>query len=177
MSNIYYDVEVIKQEQNPICWIASCAMVKGWGTQSGVGVGEFTDGFDPSNSCISNLAGDWQQCTDLMSDWGFDVLTIDEISSGSITGDELVAALSERGPAVLLHLCDGFPYGSQYVPMTSGAHAVVITGADTDNGQFYFNNPWGDKDQSASLDDILQHMKADSVKEGKTLGFWPLNLN
>ncbi len=61
MAQIYYDVELIVQEQNPICCVGYCAMVKGWGTQSSVGVGEFTDGFDPSNNCISNLAGNWQQ--------------------------------------------------------------------------------------------------------------------
>ncbi len=30
MTQVAHDVEVIVQEQNPICWVASCAMVKGF---------------------------------------------------------------------------------------------------------------------------------------------------
>jgi len=37
MSNIQYDLEVIKQEQNPIYWIACCAMVKSWGLNNNFG--------------------------------------------------------------------------------------------------------------------------------------------
>ena len=59
MTQVAYDVEVIVQEQNPICWVASCAMVKGFATKTSTGVGDFTGGFDPSNSCIANLAGNW----------------------------------------------------------------------------------------------------------------------
>jgi hypothetical protein len=41
MTAVQYDVELIQQVQNPICWVAiSCAMVKGWGTQSSVGIGD-----------------------------------------------------------------------------------------------------------------------------------------
>lgn len=174
MSQVQYDVEVIRQEQNPICWVASCAMVKGYGTQSSVGVGEFTGGFDPSNSCIANLAGNWKQCTDLMGTWGFRTLALKDLSANSVSGEDLAAALEQNGPAVLLHLCAGFPYGSQYGNTSSlnGAHAVVLTGIDTDARKAFFNNPWGDKDQSADLGLILQHVNSDS-KMGKTFGFWP----
>ena len=172
MSTVSYDVEVIRQEANPICWVASCAMVKGYGTKTSVGVGEFTSGFDPSNSCIANLATNWQQCTDLMRSWGFDLYGVSELAASTdLSADDLAKALG-TGPAVLLHLCAGFPYGSQYTPLTSGAHAVVLTGIDTDNNNVTFNNPWGDKDQSAALDVILAKINADK-KMGKTLGFWP----
>ena len=173
MSNIQYDLAVIEQEQNPICWVASCAMVKSWGTQSSIGIGEFTGGFDPSNSCINNLANSWDECTDLMNEWGFDVLAITDLTSGSMSGDELASLLIDRGPAILLHLCNNFPYGARWGDSStlSGAHAVVITGIDTDNGLLFFNNPWGDKDQSADIDAILQKINSDS-SIGKTLGFW-----
>jgi len=171
MPNISYDVEVIRQEANPICWVASCAMVKGFGTGTSTGVGEFTGGFDPSNSCIANLADSWSECTDLMNDWGFDVYTVADFApSGTIEGGDLVAALG-AGPAVLLHLCNGFPYGSQHAPLDSGAHAVVITSADTDANSATFNNPWGDKDQAIALDVLLAKINADQG-QGKTLGFW-----
>jgi Papain-like cysteine protease AvrRpt2 len=145
MSKITYDVEVIVQEQNPICWIASCAMVKGFGTRSSIGVGEFTNGFDPSNSCIANLTNNWTQCTDLMTSWGFSARAVKDISLSGMTADDLLAALAS-GPAVLLHLCSGFPYGQQWASQTftaSDAHAVVLTGIDTDAGTATFNNPWG----------------------------------
>ena len=141
MSKIQYDVEVIQQEQNPICWVASCAMVKGYDTKTSVGVGEFTGGFDPSNSCIANLATNWSQCTDQMKSWGFSVLAVKDLSVNSMTRAELESALEENGPAVLLHKCPGFPYGSQYASLTDGAHAVVLTGVDTDSGEVFFNNP------------------------------------
>jgi hypothetical protein len=170
MTQLSYDVEVIRQEANPICWIASCAMVKGFGTNTSVGVGDFTNGFDPSNSCIANLASNWAQCTDLMNTWGFNLYNVSDLSSGTMSADDLVTAMG-AGPAVLLHLCAGFPYGSQYTPLTSGAHAVVLTGVDTDGNAATFNNPWGDKDQACGLDVLLAKINADQLA-GKTLGVW-----
>jgi len=171
MSSVSYDVELIRQEANPICWVASCAMVKGYGTKASVGVGDFTGGFDPSNSCIANLAANWAQCTDLMNQWGFNVQSVSDIaSSGTMAASDLASALGS-GPSVLLHLCNGFPYGSQWTPLTSGAHAVVITSVDTDNNAATFNNPWGDKDQPIALDTLLAKINADQG-QGKTLGFW-----
>ena len=174
MPRVTYDVEVIVQEANPICWVASCAMVKGYGTKTSVGVGEFTGGFDPSNSCIANLAANWSQCVSEMGGWGFSVYGVTDLSSGSMTGDALLNALQNSGPAVLLHTCAGFPYGSQWASVTfkpTDAHAVVLTGVDTDASTATFNNPWGDKDQSCDLSTLLQKINNDQV-QGKTLGFW-----
>ena len=174
MTSVAYDVEVIFQKQNPICWVASCAMVKGYGKQTSIGVGEFTDGFDPSNSCIANLAGNWSQCTDLMGDWGFDVCSINDLASGTMTADALLTSLQDKGPAVLLHFCSGFPYGSQWASQmfsANDAHAVVITGVDVDASTATFNNPWGDKDQSCDLSTIMQKINADQ-SVGKTFAFW-----
>lgn len=170
MSNIHYDVELLRQENNPICWVASCAMVKGYGVQACVGIGDLTGGFDPYNSCIANLASSWSDCTDKMAGWGFDVYNVSDLCSGTMTADDLTKALG-AGPAVLLHLCNGFPYGSQWAPLTSGAHAVVITGIDTDNNKATFNNPWGDQDQACALDVLIAKINADQ-SVGKTLGFW-----
>jgi hypothetical protein len=173
MASVVYDVEVIRQEANPICWVASCAMVKGYKTASSVGVGDFIGGFDPSNSCIANLAGSWSQCTDMMNTWGFDVFAVGDLSSGSMAAADLLGALA-RGPAVLLHMCAGFPYGSQHAGMTFGpgdAHAVVLTGIDSDTNSATFNNPWGDKDQPCDLGALLAKINADQA-QGRTIGFW-----
>ncbi|MGD0864474.1 MAG: papain-like cysteine protease family protein [Rhizomicrobium sp.] len=175
MPNVKYDVEVIKQAQNPICWVASCAMVKGYGTKSSVGVGDLMQGFDPSNSCIANLANSWSQCTDAMAGWGFTVSAVGDVASGGITADTLLSTVQTNGPTVLLHSCSGFPYGSQWGSTTFGAndrHAVVITGVDTDAATATFDNPWGDKDQSCDLPTLIQHINSDQTL-GKTLGFWP----
>ncbi len=174
MAKVKYGVELIRQEQNPICWVASCAMVKGYGTKTSVGVGDFTGGFDPSNSSIPNLANSWSGCTDAMTKWGFDVQAVGDQSSGQVTADSLLSLLQNGGPMVLLHLCSGFPYGSQWGTQTfkaTDAHAVVITGVDTDTSTATFNNPWGDRDQSCSLTTLLQHINSDKSM-GKTLGFW-----
>lgn len=171
MTQVAYDVEVIVQEQNPICWVASCAMVKGFGTKTSTGVGDFTGGFDPSNSCIANLAGNWTQCTDMMNGWGFNVSAVGDVAGGSMTADALVGLLQANGPAVLLHLCNGFPYGPKWAPLTSGAHAVVITSVDSDAGTATFNNPWGDKDQPIDVTVLLGKINADQTM-GKSFGFW-----
>lgn len=174
MSKVAYDVEVIMQEQNPICWVASWAMVKGFDTKTSVGVGDFTQGFDPSNSCIANLAGSWSQCVDMMTGWGFAVSSVNDLAAGPMTGDALEAALQCSGPAVLLHKCSGFPYGPQWASQTfsaTDAHAVVITSVDADAAIATFNNPWGDKDQSCSLDVLVQKINSDQSL-GKTIGFW-----
>jgi hypothetical protein len=149
-------------------------MVKGFGTQTSVGVGEFTDGFDPANSSIANLAGAWSECTDLMGTWGFNVFTVADLSPGTMGPDDLLAALNNGGPAVLLHLYSGFPYGNHHEGLVfteNDAHAVVLTAVDTDNNFAAFNNPWGDKDQSWDLDVLLAKINADQDL-GKTLGFW-----
>jgi hypothetical protein len=171
MAQVAFDVELIVQEQNPICWVASCAMVKGFGTKTSTGVGDFTGGFDPSNSCIANLAGSWSQCTDMMTGWGFNVFSVGDAAGGTMTGDALVGLLQANGPAVLLHLCNGFPYGPNFVAPTSGAHAVVLTSVNTDTGTGTFNNPWGDKDMSIALATLVNKINADQ-SVGKTLGFW-----
>jgi hypothetical protein len=173
MASIAYDVEMIRQEMNPICWIASCAMAKGYATGASVGVGEFTDGLDPSTSCIANLAGSWAECTDLMSQWGFQLYDVAGAASGDMTADALLAALGQ-GPIVLLHLCAGFPYGAQYGVLnftSSDAHAVVLTAIDTDAGTAAFNNPWGDKDQPCALDALVAKINADQAV-GKTLAYY-----
>ena len=173
MPSVIYDVELITQEMNPICWVASCAMAKGYGTGSRVGVGEFTNGLDPSNSCIANLANNWAECIDLMRQWGFQTYDVSGIATGDMSPESLLTALGQ-GPIVLLHLCQGFPYGSQYEALNftnNDAHAVVLTGVDTDSGSASFNNPWGDKDQFCALDTLITKINADQ-SVGKTLAYW-----
>jgi len=108
-----------------------------------------------------------------MTNWGFSVYAVKDISASGMTVNDLLAALAS-GPAVLLHLCSGFPYGPQWASQTftaSDAHAVVLTGIDTDAGKATFNNPWGDKDQACDLSTLVQKITSDQML-GKTLAFW-----
>lgn len=175
MPDLKCDVEVIIQAQNPICWVASCAMARGNGTKSSAGVGDLTQGFDPSNSCIANLATTWSQRTDAMAGWGFTVSAVGDVASGGMTADTLWSTVQSNGPVVLLHSCSGFSYGSQHASMTfdpDDRHAVVIIGVDTDASTATCDNPWGDKDQSCDLATLIQRINAGQTL-GKTLGFWP----
>ena len=71
MGNIYYDVPMRRQEQNPICWIACIAMISSYKTMSSVGIGSFTGGFDPANSCIPDPVRGWQDFYNRLSSFGF----------------------------------------------------------------------------------------------------------
>jgi hypothetical protein len=173
MGSVSYTVDLITQAQNPICWVASCAMVKGWATNTSVGVGDLI-GFDPSNSSIPNPTNDWAPCVNMMSGWGFNMQSVASLSaSGTMTAADVLLAMQQLGPGVLLHRCAGFPYGSQWPAMTSGAHAVVLTSVDSDNSVLTFNNPWGDRNQPAGTGAVLLIMNNDSARFGSILGFYP----
>jgi hypothetical protein len=150
-------------------------MLKGFETKTSTGVSDFTGGFDPSNSSIGNLAASWSQSLDLLNQWGFNVsAVVDAASSGSMGGADLLSLAQSGGPVILLHDCNGFPYGSQYGTMTfqpTDRHAVLLTGVDTDANTATFNNPWGDKDQGVALDVLLAKINADQSL-GKTLAVW-----
>lgn len=142
MAQSSYDVPVVEQgAENPICWVASMAMVESYWTQSSVGVGKYTGGFDPATSCIDNMAADVVDFQNRMASFGFYPVFPDE----ALSLNSLYEASDRLGPLIYFHYVNGFPYLSG--PGTGGgAHAIVITGTDTDQGGFWFNNPWGDKD-------------------------------
>ncbi|MDR3567321.1 MAG: papain-like cysteine protease family protein [Syntrophobacteraceae bacterium] len=172
MAQVRYEVPLVWQAANPICWVCSCAMVESWGTNVNTGVSKYT-GFDPSNSCIPNPANDWDGCVQFMNKWGFDVYSSQGLADNGfiLTVDDLGNALSSRGPIVLLHFCKDFPYGSQWGPVNdpNAAHAVVITGVDSNQGIVWFNNPWGDKDQVAVAQPVLDHI---NLGGRQNMGFW-----
>lgn len=153
MSRIVYDVPVVIQAQNPICWVACMAMVASYHSRSSVGVGRFANGFDPSNSSIPNPANGWEDFERRMFGFGFVSTAIQP------TPDALVAGLERCGPIILSHFCIGFPYGPNWGAITdqNAKHAVVITGIDTsiNGGLCWMNNPWGDKDVPISVQNVL----------------------
>ena len=146
MGQTSYEVPVVEQgAENPICWIASLAMVESYVTQSSVGIGSFTDGFDPAQACIGNPAVDVVDFQNRMQAFSYQPVFDDE----PLTMDALYRFSDAFGPLVYFHRVQGFPY-LQGVGQGTGSHAIVITATDTDAGGFWFNNPWGDKDSFAA---------------------------
>jgi len=146
MTHTYYDVPVVEQgAENPICWIACLAMVDSYWSQASVGIGKFTDGFEPAQACIGNPAVDVVDFQNRMQAFGFQPVFDDQPLS-----IQALADYSARfGPLVYFHHVAGFPYAQGPQP-GPGSHAIVITGTDTDSDAFWFNNPWGDKDSYAA---------------------------
>lgn len=163
MGQISYDVPMRRQEQNPICWIACMAMIASFKSQSSQGIGNFTGGFDPSNSSILNPARNWDDMYLRMNSFGFTSVNL----NASPAPAYVESLLNDHGPFILSHLVSQISYGSQYATFQAGvvatdpnaAHAVVITGINTDNGIATMNNPWGDKDQTLTLNSILMSMQ------------------
>jgi hypothetical protein len=140
----FYDVPMIKQGANPICWISCMAMVASEREQMSIGVGAFTGGFDPGNSSIPNPAHGFPDFVARMDRCGFT-----SINMGRDPAD-LVVALRDHGPLILSHFCVGFPYGPNRAATTDpkAKHAVVLTGinlTDGYNGSCFMSNPWGDE--------------------------------
>lgn len=154
MSRIVYDVPLVTQAQNPICWVACMAMVASYHTRTSVGVGRYANGHDPSDSCIQNLyTGDFKVYRQALARFGF-------VSMFSHPcAESILDLLQNRGPLILSHFCAGFPYGPGRGAISDphAAHAIVITGIDTDNrvGLCWMNNPWGDKDQPVPISAIV----------------------
>lgn len=145
MAQIYYDVPVVEQgAENPICWVACLAMVESYWTQSSVGVGQFSGGFDPNQACIGNPAVDVVDFQNRLQAFKYYPVYPDD----PLSLDALYRCSTTFGPLIYFHRVQGFPY-LQGPGSGTGSHAVVITGTDTDAGGFWFNNPWGDKDSWA----------------------------
>lgn len=142
MGRVVYDVPLVTQAQNPICWVACMAMVASERLGYSVGVGRYADGFDPSNSSIPNLSRRPGDAIRIMEGYGFTSVGINP------NAVEIESLLRTCGPFILTHNCVGFPYGAGRGAVTdpNAAHAVVITGIDSsvNGGTCWFNNPWGD---------------------------------
>ncbi|MEO9000156.1 MAG: papain-like cysteine protease family protein [Rhodanobacter sp.] len=147
--DVYYDVPLVIQARNPICWVASMAMIESWWTKSSVGVGKYTGGFDPSSSCIPNPASDVWDFQNRMAGFSFYPVYPD----GPMTLNGLGSLLGQFGPLLLFHNLEHAPWGAG----AKGAHAVVITGVTGGSGGWiWINNPWGSKDLAAPASTSIQ---------------------
>ena len=141
MASASYDVPLVIQAANPICWVACLAMVESYWTNSSVGVGKYTGGFDPSDSSIPNPVDG--PVAFKMQSYGFYPVYPDQ----PVTLGNIISMLNQFGPLIFFHqVTNGLPWMNS--AGTSGGHAVVITGADDsiNGGMLWVNNPWGSKD-------------------------------
>jgi ABC-type bacteriocin/lantibiotic exporter with double-glycine peptidase domain len=150
MASVWYDVPLVVQGANPICWIACMAMIAAEREGHSPVIEKYNNGFNPNNSSDANPASDMDDFTRRLARCGF--------SSGSLdtSADAIATFLTDNGPIILTHNCAGFPYGSGWAPKKSGVHAVVITGIDTETPTCWMNNPWGNKDREVSVSAVLQ---------------------
>lgn len=142
-----YDVPILNQSISPICWVVSAAMVQKY-YNSDFDTTLLTGGASPLNSCIPGSSGGafYQG----LMDAGFHIVPN---PTNSVTENYVNNLLTNHGPMVFTHLCQNFNYGSTRGRLTSGVHAVVITGLV--NNIAYFNNPWGDKDVAIPSSDLI----------------------
>jgi hypothetical protein len=160
MGRVVYEVPLVTQGQNPICWVPCMAMVESERMGYSIGVGKYTNGFDPSISCMPELSSDsndWEGQYRKLASFGFGTTAL------SPDANQVESFLRDHGPFILLHMTNGFPYNYYGAPpITSGmaTHAVVITGIDSrlGTGLGWFNNPWGEKDRPITTLSIITAM-------------------
>ncbi len=140
-----YQVPMVEQGPNPICWVACAAMILSWKKQASVSIGDLI-GSDPSNSCVLNPGGGtFPALRTYLEGWGF----VCEAAALTPTGDYVEQRLQAHGPLLFVHQTEGFPYDARFPPYTCspligpGQHAIVITGMNTDDNTCAFKNPWG----------------------------------
>ncbi len=159
LTRIIYNVPLIRQGHNPICWVACAAMILSFKKHRPISIGDINNGFDPSNSSMSNPALTMSSFYRQLADLGFKVMG-PHISPGV---DFIPTQLADHGPFMLTH------YTKTLAPAVQGlgTHAVVITGVDMEKDKVFFNNPWGHKNDSTSVSTImgsLERLWAQNVK-------------
>lgn len=170
MAKISFTVPMIPQGNNAICWIACVAMITSFKTQSTRSIGEFTDGADPSSSCVPGTEG---SNDGRLEKFGFTVTG----SNMSINSSFIEDTLRRHGPFIMFFFVANFPFtGASCLSMKGtpdDAHAVVITGIDTDAGKVKILNPWGTNTPPADLDVIIGLMQDYSDKGRNPIAFMP----
>ena len=150
MAVINHDVPMVRQYQNPICWVACAAMILSYRSRSSVTVASLI-GYDPGNSCIPNPASSWAVLYRMLEEWGI-----------TSTGPQMCPAVSyieqmleHHGPFILTH------YTRTLAPQVTGTgtHAVVISGINTNTGKCTYSNPWGTANNSVDATTVQQSME------------------
>jgi hypothetical protein len=145
---------MVPQGQNPICWVASVAMILSYKGRTSQGLEMLTGGFDPSNSSIPNpnASSLWVEQYQHLSRLGF----VSENPLQSPDAAYIETLLRVHGPWMLTHFATDILPG---VFAPNSTHAIVITGIDVGAGRVWYNNPWGRRDQVTTVNTILLSME------------------
>jgi Papain-like cysteine protease AvrRpt2/LysM domain len=167
-TRIRYSVPMRRQGLNPICWVACVAMIASYKGRVSVGIGRYTGGFDPSNSSIPQPAKSMDDFYRLLSTFGF--VTENAFPHSSPNAGYIEQRLKQHGPLLLMH------FASDLLPGTfspDATHAVVITGIDRATNQIWYNNPWGNVDEVATVDQILRAMERLLARNVRAVAYIP----
>jgi hypothetical protein len=150
MAVIAYNVPMVRQFQNPICWVACSAMILAWRRGQSVTV-ESLIGYDPGSSSITNPATTWPVMYGMLNDWG--ITSTGPQMSPAVSYIERL--LSENGPFILTH------YVKTLAPThtSPGTHAVVVTGINTNTGKCTYANPWGTANNQVAISTVQGSMQ------------------
>ncbi len=159
MSNISFNVPMIEQGDNPICWIACVAMITSYKRNASVGIGNFTGGFDPSSSCIPDPNDNWEDLYRNLDRFGFTATGANQ----SINPDFILNMLRSHGPFMIFVTVADFPFSGPLCLNMNGSpgdtHALVVSGIDTDSQKVGIVNPWGTNVPPVDTDVIISNLQ------------------
>lgn len=150
MATISHTVPMVRQFQNPICWVACSAMILSWRRAQSVTV-ESLIGYDPGCSSIPNPATSWPVMYRMLNEWG--ITSTGPQMSPAVSYIE--SMLSENGPFILTHYTKTLAPGHT----SPGTHAVVVTGINTNTGKCTYSNPWGTANNQVAISTIQASMQ------------------
>ncbi len=146
MGLILYQVPMVEQGDNPICWVACAAMILSYKRSASVTIASLI-GTDPSFASVDDPARSWAETQTYLNSWSIAC----ETQTSSPTSDYIEQRLESFGPLIFCHSSEGFPYDSRFPAYAcsgllppDASHAIVLTGINTDDNTIAFKNPWGD---------------------------------
>jgi hypothetical protein len=167
MGQISFTVPMVEQGDNPICWIACVAMITSFKKQTSVGIGAFTGGFDPSNSCIPDPNDSWADFEARMNRFGFTMAGANQ----SLTAGFIEQMLRRHGPIMIVVNAGDFPFSGPVCENMGGTHALVLSGIDTGRGKVRVVNPWGTNVPPVDLDMAVRLLQDIADTESNPVAF------
>jgi hypothetical protein len=164
MARVKYDVDMVRQQYSPVCWLACAAMLvqfKRGQTPSSEALGIAGIDFRHQGLTVPREEMGSQPWDDHLRALGFTVARCAGVDGPSaVASEELIYwVLQQHGPFILSHYCGSFWYGAGIPVPSSGLHSVLVTGIDTDKGGCWFNNPWGRTDIPTTTASLVGAMR------------------
>jgi len=156
MARKVYNVLMVRQGQNPVCWLACATMLvqfKRNMTPTSEYMGIADADFRGPVSVPSYGAEEWSRLRNL----GFVNARWAQLglSSQTPSPQTILEMLQRHGPFILHHHCGSFWYGPGIPVPRTGGHSVLVVGIDTDRGDVYFHNPWGQTNVPTTASSIV----------------------